>query len=375
VKIRAAVLEHTGGRQLVQELDLAPPGPGEVLVRLGASGVCRSDYNAIDGTTESPCPVVLGHEGAGVVEAVGAGVTRVAPGDHVALSWTPSCGECSECVRDLPQLCATIWPVMNDAGLMDGTSRLSRDGERVYHYCFLSTFAEASVVPERSCVRIPDDVPFDVAALVGCAVTTGVGAVWRTAGVRPGDRVAVIGCGGVGLSALMAAVAVGAEPVIAVDMTQTKVDAAKAFGASAGVVWAGSAEATAAAVREVSGGGVDYAIEATGHGEAMQAAVLSTRNRGAAVLIGIPREDAVLSVPARTIPRMERRILGSIYGSARPERDFLTTLDVYRSGRLPLDRLISHRLPLAEVNEAIDLMLSGEALRVVLDTTTMEGTS
>ena len=252
---------------------------------------------------------------------------------------------------------------------MDGTSRLSRDGERVYHYCFLSTFAEACVVPERSCVRIPDDVPFDVAALVGCAVTTGVGAVWRTAGVRPGDRVAVIGCGGVGLSALMAAVAVGAEPVIAVDMTQTKVDAAKAFGASAGVVWAGSAEATAEAVREVSGGGVDYAIEATGHGEAMQAAVLSTRNRGAAVLIGIPREDTMLSVPARTIPRMERRILGSIYGSARPERDFLTTLDVYRSGRLPLDRLVSHRLPLADVNEAIDLMLSGEALRVVLDTT------
>ena len=370
MKIRAAVLEATGGSQHVQELDLAPPGPGEVLVRLGASGVCRSDYNAVDGTTESPCPVVLGHEGAGVVEAIGAGVTRVVPGDHVALSWTPWCGQCSECLRDRPQLCATAWPAMNLAGLMDGTSRLSRDGERVYHYCFLSTFAEACVVPEGSCVPIPKDVPFDVAALVGCAVTTGVGAVWKTAGVRPGDRVAVIGCGGVGLSALMAAVAVGAEPVIAVDMTQSKVDLAKDFGASAGVVWAGSAEATAEAIREVSRGGVDYAIEATGNGEAMKAAVLSTRNRGAAVLIGIPREDVVLTVPARSIPRMERRILGSIYGSAKPERDFLTTLDVYRSGRLPLDRLISHRLPLDDVNEAFDLMLSGEALRVVLDTTT-----
>jgi Zn-dependent alcohol dehydrogenase len=369
VKIRAAVLEATGGAQHVQELDLAPPGPGEVLVRLGASGVCRSDYNAVDGTTESPCPVVLGHEGAGVVEAIGPGVTRVTPGDHVALSWTPWCGECSECLRDLPQLCATAWPAMNDAGLMDGTSRLSCDGERVYHYCFLSTFAEACVVPERSCVPIPKDVPFDVAALVGCAVTTGVGAVWKTAGVRPGDRVAVIGCGGVGLSALMAAVAVGAEPVIAVDMTQSKVDLAKGFGASAGVVWAGSAEATAEAIREVSGGGVDYAIEATGNGEAMKAAVLSTRNRGAAVLIGIPREDVMLTVPARTIPRMERRILGSIYGSAKPEQDFLTTLGVYRSGRLPLERLISHRLPLDDVNQAFDLMLSGEALRVVLDTT------
>jgi alcohol dehydrogenase len=370
VKIRAAVLEATGGTQHVQELDLAPPGPGEVLVRLGASGVCRSDYNAVDGTTESPCPVVLGHEGAGVVEAIGAGVTRVVPGDHVALSWTPWCGQCSECLRDLPQLCATAWPAMNLAGLMDGTSRLSRDGERVYHYCFLSTFAEACVVPERSCVRIPKDVPFDVAALVGCAITTGVGAVWKTAGVRPGDRVAVIGCGGVGLSALMAAVAVGAEPVIAVDMTRSKVDLAQEFGASGGVVWAGSAEATAEAIREASGGGVDYAIEATGNGEAMKAAVLSTRNRGAAVLIGIPREDVMLTVPARSIPRMERRILGSIYGSAKPERDFLTTLDVYRSGRLPLDRLISHRLPLDEVDQAFDLMLSGEALRVVLDTTT-----
>ena len=209
MKIRAAVLEATHGLHHMQELDLAPPGPGEVLVRLGASGVCRSDYNAIDGTTESPCPVVLGHEGAGVVEAVGPGVTRVVPGDHVALSWTPSCGECGECVRGLPQLCATVWPTMDLAGLMDGTSRLSRDGERVYHYCFLSTFAEATVVPERSCVPIPKDVPMEVAALVGCAITTGVGAVWKTAGVRPGDRVAVIGCGGVGLSAMLAAVAVG----------------------------------------------------------------------------------------------------------------------------------------------------------------------
>ena len=363
---RAAVVESGGAPFTLSDVTLDEPGPREALVRMVATGLCHTDLGVASGGLPFPLPGVLGHEGAGVVEAVGAGVTRVAPGDHVALSWTPSCGECSECVRDLPQLCATIWPVMNDAGLMDGTSRLSRDGERVYHYCFLSTFAEASVVPERSCVRIPDDVPFDVAALVGCAVTTGVGAVWRTAGVRPGDRVAVIGCGGVGLSALMAAVAVGAEPVVAVDMTQTKVDAAKAFGASAGVVWAGSAEATAEAVREVSGGVVDYAIEATGHGEAMQAAVLSTRNRGAAVLIGIPREETMLTVPARTIPRMERRILGSIYGSARPDHDFPLILDLYQRGRLPLDQLISHRLPLDQVEDAVDAVRSGEATRAVL---------
>jgi Zn-dependent alcohol dehydrogenase len=301
------------------------------------------------------------------VEAIGDGVTRVAVGDHVALSWTPSCGECEECVRDLPQMCTTIWPVMGAGGLLDETSRLSRDGETVYHYCFLSTFAEACVVHEKSCITIARDVPFDVASLVGCGITTGVGAVWNTAGVRPGDRVAVIGCGGVGLSALMAAVAVGAEPVIAVDAAPGKLAVAKEFGATAGVEWAGSAETTAEAVVEASGGGVDYAIEATGRGEAMLTAVLSTRRRGAAVLIGIPRADTVVPLPALTIPRMERRVLGSIYGSARPERDFPKIIDVYRSGRLPLDRLVSHRLPLEDVDGAFALMNSGDALRVVLD--------
>ena len=370
MRIRAAVLEQTGGPHHIQELELAPPGRHEVLVRLRASGVCHSDQNAIDGTAETPCPAVLGHEGAGVVEAVGPGVTRVVAGDHVALSWAPSCGECAECLRDLPQLCSTSWPAMATGGLMDGTTRLSRDGEPVYHYSLLSTFAEACVVPERSCVPIPRDVPFDVAGLVGCAVTTGVGAVWRTAQVRPGDRVAVIGCGGVGLSALMAAVAVGAEPVVAVDAAPTKLDIARSFGATDGVLWAGSAEETAEAVREASGGGVDYAIEATGRPEAMVAAFLSTRARGAAVLIGIPRADAVLPLPALSIPRMERRILGSIYGSSRPERDFPATLDLYRRGRLPLDRLVSHRLPLEAVDDAFALMRSGEALRVVLDLTT-----
>jgi Zn-dependent alcohol dehydrogenase len=310
---------------------------------------------------------VLGHEGAGVVQAVGDGVARVAVGDHVALSWAPWCGECDECRRDLPQLCSTMWPAMGTGGLMDGTPRLSRDGEPVFHYSFLSTFADACVVPERSCVKIDDDVPFDVAALVGCAVTTGVGAVWRTAGVRRGDRVAVIGCGGVGLSALMAAVAVGAEPVLAVDAAPAKLEVARDFGATGAVLWQGSAAETAEAVREASGGGVDYAIEATGRPEAMETAFLSTRTRGAAVLIGIPRADAVLSLPAATIPRMERRVLGSIYGSSKPERDFPHTLALYRSGRLPLDRLVSHRLPLEQAERGFELMQSGDALRVVLE--------
>jgi Zn-dependent alcohol dehydrogenase len=367
VKIAAAVLERTGGPLHVAELELAAPGAGEVLVRLHASGVCHSDQNAIDGTAEARCPVVLGHEGAGVVEAVGPGVTRVSAGRHVALSWAPSCGACAECLRELPQLCSAAWPAMGAGGLLDGTSRLSRDGEPVYHYSFISSFAEAAVVPERSCVPIPDDVPFAVAGLVGCAVTTGVGAVWRTAGVRPGDRVAVIGCGGVGLSAVLAAAAAGAATVVAVDVNPDKLTEAAGFGATAGVLWAGSPEETAAAVVEESGGGVDYAIEATGRTDAMLAAFLSTRPRGAAVLVGIPREDAVLPLPALSIPRMERRVLGSLYGSSRPERDFVTILDLYKRGILPLDKLISHRLPLDEIGPAFDLLHSGDALRVVLD--------
>ena len=367
MKIRAAVLERTGGPLTVTELDLAEPGPGEVRVRLHASGVCHSDQNAIDGTAETRCPAVLGHEGAGVVEAVGPGVTRVAMGDHVALSWAPSCGYCSECLRDLPQLCSTAWPAMGLGGLLDGTTRLSRDGEPIYHYSFVSSFAEATVLPERSCVRIPNDVPFDVAGLVGCAVTTGVGAVWRTAGVRPGDRVAVIGCGGVGLSAVLAAAAAGAGTILAVDVNARKLADAESFGATGGVLVGASPEETAAAVVEASNGGVDYAIEATGRTDAMLTAFLSTRPRGAAVLIGIPREDAILPLPALSIPRMERRVLGSLYGSSRPERDFVTILDLYRRGLLPLDRLISHRLALDELDHGFELLRSGDALRVVLD--------
>ena len=338
-----------------------------MLVRLHASGVCHSDQNAFDGTAETRCPAVLGHEGAGVVEAVGVGVTRVAPGDHVALSWAPSCGACEECLRELPHLCSTAWPAMGEGGLLDGTSRLSRDGEPVYHYSFISSFAEACVLPERSCVRIPRDVPFDVAGLVGCAITTGIGAVWRTAGVRPGERVAVVGCGGVGLSAVVGAAAAGAGEIVAVDVNEGRLAAAEELGATRTVLWAGSPEATAEAVASACGGGVDYAIEATGRPEAMVAAFLSTRVRGAAVLIGIPRADAVVPLPALSIPRMERRVLGSIYGSSRPERDFPQILELYSRGRLPLDRLISHRLPLEEIDRAFELLRSGDSRRVVLD--------
>ena len=234
---------------------------------------------------------------------------------------------------------------MGHGGLFDGTPRLSRDGEPVYHYSLLSTFADHAVVAERSCLPIPDDVPFDVASLVGCAIATGVGAVWRTAGVRPGDRVCVIGCGGVGLSALLAAAAVGAEPDRRRRSRRGEARGGGRARRDGHGPWAGDADATAELVREASGGGVDYAIEATGRPDAATCRVPLRRARGAAVLVGIPRADASVSFPALQIPRTERRILGSIYGSSKPERDFPPILALYRSGRLPLDRLISHRLP------------------------------
>jgi alcohol dehydrogenase len=252
-------------------------------------------------------------------------------------------------------------------GLLDGSTRLRFGGAEVHHYCFLSTFAQRAVVPARSCVQIPSDVPFEVAALLGCAVTSGVGAVWRTAGVRPGERVAVIGTGGTGLSAVMGAVAAGASQVIAVDRRHERLERAQQLGASAIVQWQGEPEQVAEAVVAASGGGVDYAIDCTGRPGPMRAAFLSTRKRGAAVMAGIPRAEAELTVPARSIPRMERRVLGSIYGSARPDRDFPLILDAYRRGRLPLDRLISHRLTLDEVGDGIDAVRSGDATRVVLD--------
>jgi Zn-dependent alcohol dehydrogenase len=364
--IRAAVLPATGAELEVTELELAQPGPGEVQVRLHASGVCHSDLNAIDGTAETRCPAVLGHEGAGVIEAVGPGTT-LEPGTRVALSWMPACERCEECLRDLPHLCRTAWGAMGHGGLLDGTPRFSRDGEPVYHYSLLSTFADRTVVPEAACVPMAHAVPFEIAALIGCAITTGIGAVWNTAQVRPGDRVAIVGCGGVGLSALLGAVAAGAEPIVAVDVAGEKLDLARSLGASHGVLWAGDAESTAEAVREETGGGVDYAIEATGRPEAALAAFLSTRARGAAVLIGIPRADAVVPFPALSFPRLERRVLGSIYGSSRPAREFGRIASLYLAGRLPLDRLVGQRLPLERVSDAFALMQEGGAGRVVLD--------
>lgn len=367
VKILAALLTAVNAPLQVTELELEPPRAGEVLVRLHASGVCHSDLSTANGKIGTRLPAVLGHEGAGVVEAVGSGVTNVAPGDHVVLSWNPHCDACEECVRGLPHLCTAAWDAMFEGGLLDGTTRLRQGGREVYHYSMVSSFAERTVVPARSCIAIDSHIPLDVAALVGCAVTTGIGSIWNTARVRPGERVAVYGCGGVGLSAILGAAAVGAAPIVAVDRRADKLETALQLGATEAVAWGAGADDTAEAVLRASHGGVDYAIDAVGAPEVLRAAFLSTRRRGAAIAIGIPRQDDEVVLPALTIPRMERRLLGSIYGSARPERDFPLILDLFMRGRLPLDRLISHRLPLDGAQEALDLVSAGAAVRAVLD--------
>ena len=306
-----------------------------------------------------------------MVEAVGDGVTRVGVGQHVALSWAPSCGRCAECLDDLPHLCGTAWPMMAQGTLLDGTTRLSRGGEPVYHYSFISSFAERTVLPEASCVPIPEDVPArggGAGGLCGHDRRSAPCSAQR-AGARRLQRAAVVGCGGVGLSAVMGLGrrAGRGRQIIAVDLHEGRLEAALSLGATDAVQAAATAEETAERVREASAGGVDVAIEATGRSDAMRAAFLSTRRRGTAVLIGIPAEDAVLELPALSIPRMERRVMGALYGSARPERDFVVILDQYARGRLPLDRLISHRLPLDGIGEAFDLLRSGSGRRVVLE--------
>ena len=364
--LHGALLPAAGTPLRVVELELDEPAAGEVLVRLHASGVCTDDLNVMDGIVDVPCPVVPGHEGAGVVEKLGPGVTGLAVGDHVVLSWAPYCGRCEECLRGLPHLCSTMWPLLLSGGLLDGSTRLRFGSAPVHHYCFLSSFAERAVVPARSCVRIGRDVPFDVAALLGCSVTAGVCSVWETAGVRPGDRVAVFSLGGTGLSAVMGAVAAGAGQVVAVDARQHPLERALELGATAAVQAAGDAEEVAAAVWEASGGGVDFAFETSARAASVRSAFLSTRPRGATVLMGIPGAGEELTLPALAVPRMERRVMGSIYGSARPDRDFLRILEAYRRGQLPLERLITHRMPLDGVEEAVNAVRRGEAIRAVL---------
>lgn len=349
----------------VEDVDLEEPGVGEVLVRLEASGVCHSDWNVVTGATPNPLPAVLGHEGAGVVEAVGEGVTQVVEGDHVVLSWLPECGHCRFCLEGRPVLCENAFEAMFDGTLPGGALRLSQNGAPLYHYSYLSTFAERCVVPEGCCVRVEPDVPFAVAALVGCGIMTGFGAAVNRARVEPGSSVAVFGAGGVGLSAVLGASFAGAARVIAVDPVPLKRELARELGAT-DVVDPAAADPVES-IRELTDGrGADYALDTAGAPGLVALAYEAVRRGGTVVAVGIPPLDAEVRLPGPSLPREEKVVTGSFYGSCRPHVDMPRILGLYRAGRLPLDRLVSRTYPLDEVNEALAAMNAGEVARAVI---------
>ena len=348
----------------VEELTLQEPRAGEVLVKIAASGVCHSDYHVRTGDTQHPMPCVTGHEGAGVVEAVGAGVTRVQPGDHLTLSWTPDCGTCFYCQRGQPNLCDTFTGPIWDGVMLDGSPRLSIDGEPVYHYCGLASFAEYAVVPQESCIPIRKDVPLRAASLVGCAVATGVGAAMYTAQVRPGQSVVVYGCGGIGLNVLQGAALCGAGTIIAVDTNTTKMELARTFGATH-TLRAG--DDTLEAIRDLTGGrGADQVFEAVGAPAVQEAAFAAVRPGGTLTLVGLSPMGTGTNLPGAVIVRKEITIKGSYYGTVNPRRDFPLFLDLYLAGKLKLDELVTQTYALEQINEAYEAMLTGEVARGVI---------
>lgn len=364
MKIKAAVLDAPQTPFRIETLDLEPPHAGEVLVRIAAAGVCHSDWHLVTGATRHRLPVVPGHEGAGRVEAVGPGVTRVEPGDHVALNWAPNCGHCFYCLNDQPSLCSTYVEPIWAGTMMDGTPRLSRNGQPVYHFSAIACFAEYAVVPQECCVPLPAEIPVAVAALIGCAVTTGVGAVLNTARVRPGSSVAVFGAGGVGLSIIIGARLAGAGQIIAVDRTAAKGQLACSFGATDSLV---AGAGTNEAIRALTGGrGADYVFEAVGLPAVQEQCLDAARPGGTVVLVGVAPVGSSTNLPGAVITRQEKTVVGSYYGSANPARDFPRFADLYLKGLLDLDRLVSQQYPLDQINQAYEDMLRGETARGVI---------
>jgi Zn-dependent alcohol dehydrogenase len=364
MKTRAAVLHAVGERIAIEELDLALPQADEVRIEVTAAGVCHSDWHLVSGDTRHALPVVLGHEGAGIVTATGPGVTDLAVGDSVALNWAPYCGACFYCRGGRPSLCGTYVEPLWAGTMMDGTTRFARHGWPVYQYSGLGCFAQQTVVPKSCCVRLPPELPHPVAALIGCAVTTGVGAVLNTAEVEPGSSVAVFGCGGVGLSMLLGAQYAGAETILAVDRAPAKRELARSFGATDALV---ANDTAAAAIRERTGGrGADYVFEAVGSPAVQEQCFDAARPGGSIVLAGLAPMGSVTNFPGSVITRQEKSILGSYYGSADIARDFPKYAGLYLQGVLPIDRLISQTYRLEEINEAFAAMLSGETARGVV---------
>ncbi|WP_223693006.1 alcohol dehydrogenase catalytic domain-containing protein [Leifsonia poae] len=363
--MKAIVFDSVDRSIRLADVDLAEPGPGEVRVRIAAAGVCHSDLHVRRGEWAAPTPLVMGHEGSGVVTAVGPGVSTLAEGDHVVLSWVAPCNECRYCLAGHEARCQVAANIVAPNGvLQDGTSRLSLDGERIHHYLGVSSFAEEAVVPASGAIKVRDDAPLDVIALVGCAVATGVGAVTNTAAVEPGSLVVVIGCGGVGLSVVQGARLAGAERIVAVDVRAEKTALARRLGAT-DEIDASQVDAVEA-LRELLPDGADYAFDAIGNTATTEQAIRMLGLGGAAVIVGLPPTGARASFEPLVLAEADQRILGSNYGSVRPSIDIPALVDRYMDGELELDLLVSARRPLAEAESALDALQAGTALRTLL---------
>jgi S-(hydroxymethyl)glutathione dehydrogenase/alcohol dehydrogenase len=354
-----------GGPLELEELELEAPRRDEVLVRLLASGICRSDLSLLDGKWPAPLPMVLGHEGAGVIESVGEGVDPDRVGQHVVLTFTPACGRCRFCLQGRVNLCTEAARCMDDGVLPDGTTRLSRDGERVHHLALVSSFATHTVVPANAAIPVPAELDPAVACLLGCGVMTGVVAVTRRANVRPGESVAVLACGGVGLAAVLGARLVSAHPIVAVDPVAQKRDLALQLGATHAID--PEAEDPVAAIRAIVPDGVDHAFEAVGIPAVAEQAVAATRTGGTTVLIGQPALGVSVSLPVYDLTQFEHAVLGTHIGGATPALDIPALAALVMAGKLDLTPLVTHRFPLGEIGEALETTRSGTAGRVVLD--------
>lgn len=361
-QIRAAVHRGNATGVSIETIEIDGPGPGEVRVHVRASGVCGSDLHVLKNEWHVPSPTVMGHEGAGVIESVGPGVTHLQPGDHVVLLWNQGCERCADCLAGRPWACRLLRS--NECLMPDGTTRVHRDDEDLYAYLAVGSLAELSVVPAAAAIKVPEELPFGVGALIGCSVTTGVGAVINNARVEPGTTAAVVGCGGVGLAVLMGLRLSGAERIIAIDTAPEKLDLARELGATDTVL---ASDDTLDAVLELTGGGADYAFEAIGRPATMAQLPLMVRTGGVGVLVGMPPEGTQVAFDALDMCYGGKSIVASNYGGAVPARDFPRLARLHLAGRLPIDRMISHSVGLDDSNAAFDRMRHGEGARTIVE--------
>lgn len=372
MKIRAAVLREIGkshpyteSKPLnIEEVELDAPGPNEVLIQIKAAGLCHSDLVAIDGERAKPVPIVIGHEASGVVAEVGPGVDKVEIGDHVVPSYVASCGQCDMCREGRPALCIPASEANVNGTLINGAIRLHKNGERIFHHSGVAAFAEYAVVSENAVIKIDSAIAFEQAALFGCAVATGVGSVVNTARIIPGQSVAIVGLGGVGLSALLAAIMSGAGQVIAIDVNDDKLTLARQLGAH--LVFNAKSATCADEVRAATGGGTHIAVETAGVAPALDLAYKITRRGGSTIAAGMPGPNAAITLSHLSLAAEERTLKGSYMGSCVPGRDIPRYLSLFQDGKLPIDRLTSHQIRLEELNEAFDRMVEGSAVRQVM---------